>query len=139
MAGGVACALNGFIRATDDLDILIEATPPNILKLLKVLESWGEGYARELRVEDFPLEPGAVRIIENFPLDVFTVLSGKTYSDFLPHTKKNRHGIPYLDIKSLIETKKNTHREKDSIDILALKRLAEENHQGKTMKKRKRE
>lgn len=126
MAGGVACALNGFVRATEDLDILIEASASNILKLLKTLESWGEGYARELRVEDFPLEPGAVRIIEDFPLDIFTLISGKPYADFLPNVLKTRQGIQYLDLKSLIETKKNNHREKDDIDILALRRIAKD-------------
>ncbi len=124
--GGVACALNGFIRATEDLDILIEGSDSNINKLLVILNSWGEGHSKELSVSDFPLSPGAVRIIEDFPLDVFTIINGKTYYDLLPQTKKNKNEIYYLNPRSLIETKNNTHREKDSIDILALKRIIEE-------------
>ena len=94
--------------------------------MLDVLITWGEGFAAELTVEDFSVAPGAVRIIEDFPLDIFTILSGKIYNDFWPSAKKNTQGIAYLDPESLIETKKNTRREKDDIDILALRKILKE-------------
>lgn len=75
VVGGVACALNGFVRATEDLDLLIEASEKNIDLMLKILKRWGNGYADELDVADFPVSPGAVRLIEDFPLDVFTLLN----------------------------------------------------------------
>jgi hypothetical protein len=124
---GVACALNGFIRATEDVDILIETSEENIKKLLDVLLSWGEGYARELNIEDFPIAPGAVRIIEDFPLDIFTVLNEKTYKDLLTKTEKTKQGITYLNREALIEIKENSYREKDKIDSIALKNLKEDN------------
>jgi hypothetical protein len=68
VVGGVACALNGFVRSTDDLDILIEASEDNINLLLKILRTWGKGFAKELDVSDFPVSPGAIRLIEDFPL-----------------------------------------------------------------------
>ncbi len=83
VVGGVACALNGFVRATEDVDILVEASKNNILKLLEVLKSWGEGYAKELSIADFPLSAGAIRIIESFPLDIFTILNGKNYHEYI--------------------------------------------------------
>ncbi len=126
VAGGVACALNGFVRATEDVDILVEPSEDNLRKMLKTLLQWGEGYANELNIEDFPLSPGAVRIIEDFPLDIFTVLKEKTYHDLLPYTLSTETGILYLDPASLIETKKDTHREKDKIDILALEKILSE-------------
>ncbi len=49
-----------------------------------------------------------------------------TYNDFWPSAKKNPQGIAYLDPESLIETKKNTRREKDDIDILALRKILKE-------------
>ena len=126
VAGGVACALNGFVRATEDLDILVEQSEDNLRKMLETLLQWGEGHAKELRIEDFSLSPGAVRIIEDFPLDIFTVLKEKTYHDLLPYTLMTETGIPYLDPTSLIETKKDTQLERDKIDILALERILSE-------------
>ncbi|HAY20896.1 MAG TPA: hypothetical protein DCY27_01755 [Desulfobacterales bacterium] len=80
-----------------------------------------------MSVDDFPVSPGAVRIIENFPLDIFTVLNEKTYDDLLPKTRKTKQGILYLNRECLIEIKKVSFREKDKIDTIALKNLQENN------------
>ena len=124
IVGGVACALNGFVRATEDVDILIDASQKNISSLLETLKIWGDGCAAELELADFPVSPGAVRVIEDFPLDIFTVLNEKTYDYYYLKSKKNRQGLLYLDPAGLIETKINSLREKDKIDILALKKIA---------------
>ncbi len=125
VVGGVACALNGFVRATEDLDILIESSEENIKKMLDVLRNWGEGYAKELSVTDFPVSPGAVRLIEDFPLDIFTLLNERTYEDLLPKTRVTTKGVPYLNRETLIAIKEGSFREKDKIDAIALKRLEE--------------
>ena len=123
VVGGVACALNGFVRATDDLDILIEASDKNIKHILKILKGWGKGYADELEVADFPVSAGAIRIIEDFPLDIFTMLNEKSYDELLTECDISGHGIYYLNRKALIEIKKKSLREKDRIDVLALQKL----------------
>lgn len=43
--GGVAGALNGFVRTTEDVDILIEASADNVDRLLRELGHFGEGHA----------------------------------------------------------------------------------------------
>ncbi len=123
VVGGVACALNGFVRATDDLDILIESSDRNIKQMLAILKAWGEGYAEELEVSDFPVSAGAIRIIEDFPLDIFTLLNEKTYDELLPETSISEQGIYFLNRKALIDVKKKSHREKDKIDVIALQKL----------------
>ncbi len=123
VVGGVACALNGFVRATEDVDILVRPDAANVRRLLACLRDWGEGCANELSPADFSLIPGAVRVVEDFPLDMFTVLAGRTYDDFLPYARETKHGIRFLGPRALIETKRGTHREKDAIDILALRRI----------------
>ena len=50
--GGIASVLHGVPRATFDLDILIEATPSNVKKLLTALEGAGLGTASLTSVED---------------------------------------------------------------------------------------
>ena len=53
LVGGVAVALNGFVRTTEDVDILIERSPENVGRLLDALSAFGEGHARELTAADF--------------------------------------------------------------------------------------
>src|SRR6266568_4770017 len=83
VVGGVAVALNGFVRTTEDVDILIEGSAQNIGRLLEALSGFGEGHARDLTTADFDDAEGAVRIIEDFPLDIFTVIRGKHYADLI--------------------------------------------------------
>jgi hypothetical protein len=127
VVGGVACAFNGFARTTEDVDLLIDADPANVRRLLGVLESIGDGHARELRVEDFGDEEGSVRLIEEFPIDIFTRMGGRRYVDMLRY-RKVFHGaadIPYVDAEGLILLKAGSRRERDRIDVEALKRLLE--------------
>ena len=124
--GGIACVLHGHVRATEDVDILIDAAPDNVERLLQVLRSWGHGWARELSAADFPVEPGAVRIIEDFPLDVFTEMSGLTWPTAEPHVSWWRSGelaVPHLDLTALIATKAHSVRPKDQEDVRVLRRL----------------
>lgn len=123
VVGGVACALNGFVRATEDVDILIETSEANITTMLDTLQEWGEGFAKELALSDFSVSPGAVRLIEDFPLDIFTVLDQQTYEDLLPQTRITEQGIVYLNRSAIINIKKKSKREKDRIDVLALEKL----------------
>jgi len=81
VAGGVAVCLNGFVQTTQDIDLLVDASPANIDKLLAVLATFGQGFARELSREDFALVEGAVRLNEDFTVDIFTVMRGRTFAD----------------------------------------------------------
>lgn len=67
VVGGVAVSLNGYVRATDGVDIIISTAPENIRKLLQCLMQWGEGWARELKEDDFSIETGAVRRLKILP------------------------------------------------------------------------
>ena len=124
LVGGLAVALNGFVRTTEDVDILVEASPENLGRLLQSLASFGEGHACELCVADFDENEGAVRIIEDFPLDVFTVMRGQRYSDLIGSVRKTRINdiaVSFLNSEALIALKINSEREKDQIDVAALR------------------
>jgi hypothetical protein len=126
LVGGVAVALAGYARATEDVDLLVEASPENIQRLLAALEDFGEGHARKLTPGDFALEEGAVRVVEDFPLDLFTQMSGYTYADLLPFTDEHdirATTIRYLDAEGLIRLKKDSLRPKDQLDVQALRAL----------------
>ncbi len=124
IVGGVAVALNGFVRTTEDVDILIERSPENITRLLQALARFGEGHARELTSADFDDAEGAIRIIEDFPLDIFTVVRGKRYADLIRSVRQTRISdidVNYLNAKALISMKEKSQREKDQIDVSALR------------------
>ena len=126
IVGGVAVALNGFVRTTEDVDILLEASTENIARFLDELRNFGEGHARELSPADFSNSEGAIRIIEDFPLDVFTVMRGKHYADLFGATKTTRIDdvvVSYLNPEALIALKSDSHREQDRIDVSALQSL----------------
>ena len=70
-----------------DADILVKNSPANLQKLLEYLKTWGEGWARELTIEDFNVDQGSIRISEEFNLDVFVSMRGKSLDDFRPNLR----------------------------------------------------
>lgn len=135
VVGGLAVILNGYPRLTLDADILVCESPGNIRKLLDCLINWGEGWARELKVEDFALEEGSIRVMEDFDLDIFVRMRGKSLDDFRPNLryfKADDVRIAYLSPADLIFLKQGSQREKDQLDVAAMKEiLAREAGQGR--------
>ncbi|MGH7992169.1 MAG: DUF6036 family nucleotidyltransferase [Limisphaerales bacterium] len=126
VAGGLAVILNGYPRLTLDADILVQPAPENLRKLLKYLEEWGQGAARELTVADFPLEPGSIRVSEDFDLDIFVIMGGKTLDKFRPNLRyfdSEGTRIAYLSPADLIFLKEGSWREKDKLDVAAMKEV----------------
>jgi len=124
LAGGLAVCLNGFVRTTDDVDILIDNSATNVVRLSRVLADFGEGHGKDITAADLTDEPGAVRIQEDFSLDLFVRMNGKSLADLSPwighYALKTGVQIPYLKAEGLIQTKTGSSREKDRADIGAL-------------------
>lgn len=126
LVGGLACVLHGHVRATEDVDIVVDASAANIARLIDVLSDWEEGWGGTLTAEDFPIEPGAVRIVESFPLDVFTEMSGLTWAEIREHVlwwRSPEFSVPYVDLPVLIATKRLSVRSKDQEDVRVLEGL----------------
>ena len=129
LVGGLAVAFCGHVRATEDVDILVQVDDENLARLLEVLVGFGEGSATELQVDDFTLKEGAIRVVEEFPLDIFTQMSGYRYEDLESMTETrhvNDHMIHHLNIEGLIILKEESFRHKDQMDVAALRRIQEE-------------
>jgi hypothetical protein len=124
LVGGLAVDLCGFARSTEDVDIIVNHSPENIKKMLACLTLFGEGSARELTVEDFTVEEGCIRVVEDFPVDIFVVMSGYTYADLLKYSAvyntKQNVSIRHLNAQGIMMLKKDSLRPKDRIDIEAL-------------------
>jgi len=126
VVGGIAISMNGYVRATEDVDIIISDSPENLHKLLASLKQWGEGWARELKAGDFAIEEGAVRLIEDFILDMFVRMRGKSLNDFRPRLRHlETHGvrIPYISPEDLIFLKEGSWRDKDKLDVQAMREI----------------
>jgi len=132
VVGGLAVIFNGYARFTLDADIIVDDRHDNLVRMLGVLGTWGEGFARELTPDDFAPDEGGVRVVEDFELDIFTRLRGLAYSDFKPrlrHLDQGGFQIAYLSPVDLIHCKEGSTRDKDILDIAALREMMK-NEQG---------
>ena len=132
VVGGIAVSLQGYVRLTEDVDIILDYEEDNVRRFLDSLANYGEGFAKEFSLEDFTPEEGALRLIEETEgcqLDIFTVISGKTYADLAKDAEifeVQSLKVLYASKRSLIELKSNTVREKDQLDVQALRKLEED-------------
>jgi hypothetical protein len=132
VVGGLAVIFNGYPRLTLDADILVHNAPENLRKLLDCLTGWGEGWARELKPEDFVFQEGSIRVMEEFDLDIFTRMSDRSLDDFRPRLRHLETGgvrIPYLSPADLVFLKQDSWRDKDKLDVQAMREIiAREGH-----------
>jgi len=134
VVGGLAFALNGYVRLTEDVGILIDLAPENVENLIRSLSGFGEGYGGQLTPQDLGPEPGAVRIIEeteSLQVDIFGSLSGLTYADLESATESSMlrgMSFRFASKSQLIAIKSTSVREKDQIDVSAMRQLIENPH-----------
>lgn len=118
VVGGFAVALHGVVRATKDIDILIEATRENAERALRALEGLTWGISRELDASEVVTKP--ITIIGDDPrVDLLTLAWSVRYADAAPKVQKveiDGVEIPYADLDTLIRTKQ-TDRFQDKADV----------------------
>jgi hypothetical protein len=131
VVGGIAVSMQGYVRLTEDVDLLLDDSHENLRRLLETLAGYGEGFARELSPADFTDEEGAIRLVEESEqcqVDMFTRLSGKRYTDVIADADRFEIGDRHIAVASkasLIGWKEKSVREKDRLDAMALRRLQE--------------
>ena len=126
VVGGLAVAKAGYARTTIDVDVLVEPSPDNLRRLIDTLATFGSGAAAELSPADFPAEEGAVRVAEDFDIDVFTQMSGRSFADLLPLCdlhEMDGEPVHFLGAEGLILLKADSLRPRDQLDVHALRRI----------------
>jgi len=122
--GGIACILHGYVRATGDVDVLIEPTLANTDRVLEALASVGYGFAREWTADEILKRP--ITVIGDDPaVDVFTVAWKVKYEQAVKRSsvvEVDGVSIPVIGIDDLIETKR-TGRLQDAADIEVLEEI----------------
>lgn len=121
LIGGYALALQGIVRLTEDIDILVEPTEENAARWVRALSKLPDGAAREL-LGDTTLhtEAYAIRINDEFTIDVMNSASGFSWEDMLPF-RRTLDGVKVISLEGLHELKKNG-RLKDRADAEAIRR-----------------
>lgn len=129
LVGGYAVRLNGFLRNTEDVDLLLPRSRENgerVIRALGFLES-----AKELDPAWFEPpaeEPENIRVADDLLIDLLFAANGETWESLQPHvatTSIEGVRVVTLDIEGLLRTK-TTFRDKDRIDREALGRLLEQ-------------
>jgi hypothetical protein len=122
--GGFALALHGVVRATKDIDVLIEATLDNVQRALKALAGLPGAISRELDPAEVVAKP--ITIIGDDPrVDLLTLAWSVRYADAAPKAQRveiEGVEIPFADIDTLIRTKQ-TDRFQDKADVENLEQV----------------
>ena len=124
VVGGFALAYHGVVRATKDVDILIEPTVDNARRALQALEDLSWGVSRELDPADVAANP--ITVIGDDPrVDLLTLAWSVRYADAAPTAERVQiEGVqvPFVDIETLIRSKQ-TDRFQDRADVENLERV----------------
>jgi hypothetical protein len=130
LVGGQAVRLNGFLRATEDVDLLLEPTRENGVKVIKALSFLESSAELDPSWFEQPLgsEVENIRVADDLIIDLLFAANGKTLADLTLHIvniKVQGVDIKVLNIDGLLKTKTD-YREKDILDKSMLRKLREE-------------
>ena len=130
LVGGQAVRINGYLRATEDIDVLVRPTRSNGEKIIRALSNLAS--SRDLEADWFvPAADGSIeniRVADDLLVDLLFAANGETYASMQPYVRELViEGTPVrvLNIDGLIKTKTD-YREKDVLDKQVLTRIKEQ-------------
>lgn len=129
LIGGFAVILHGFVRATKDVDFLVDPSEPNIQAVKRAMATLPDN-AAALIADNEILEYQVVRVADEIVVDLLGSACGVSYSDAasggIETFKVQGVEIPVAG-KELLIRMKDTIRESDAMDVRFLRlRIAEE-------------
>ncbi|MFM9878972.1 MAG: hypothetical protein ACKVOO_00995 [Burkholderiaceae bacterium] len=127
LIGGQAVRLNGYLRATEDVDVLLRQTRANgerVIRALSFLTS-----AKELDAAWFEPDPEGevqnIRVADDLLVDLLFAANGQDYAavqEFVQELVLDGVSIRVINIDGLLKTKTD-YREKDVLDKAVLTRI----------------
>jgi hypothetical protein len=127
LVGGQAVRLNGFVRATEGIDVLVKPSRENGERIIRALDFLPS--PRELDAGWFvPAVDGAVeniRVADELLIDLLFSANGETYESVQPFVRElviEGTVVRVLNIDGLLRTKTD-YREADVLDKQVLRRI----------------
>lgn len=127
LIGGFAVALHGFVRATKDIDFLVDTSEKNVSKIKKALASLPDNAIAELENDEVE-KYQVVRVADEIIVDLMARACGIDYESamkMIEYVEIDGIEIP-IATKELLIKMKDTFRPSDKIDLNFLKCRIEE-------------
>lgn len=124
VVGGMAMIQAGFVRATEDVDLLIDASADNVGRVKRALMSLPDGAAADVQDEDVSSYV-VVRVADEIVVDLMKAACGIEYAEAqqeVEHVEIDGVSIPFAR-PELLWRMKETFREKDRLDRVFPSRL----------------
>lgn len=132
LIGGYALAAHGIVRFSEDVDVLVAPDEENTRRWVAALSELPDGAARELAGEEATLWEGegplAIRINDEFTIDVMASACGHDWAELAPTIESKTVGaqvIRVLSLRGLLLTKEGM-RDKDRADARILRQILDE-------------
>lgn len=127
VVGGFAIRGAGYIRATMDIDLVIDCSLENEANVFDALRTLPDRAADQLDPGDVE-KYTVVRVADEIVVDLMKSASGIDYEEAMEAVVLRKVGgveIPFASPELLWRMKRTTHREKDGLDLLFLRQLIE--------------
>jgi len=124
VVGGMAVIQAGLVRATEDIDVLVDADPENVRRIRRALLDLPDRAIRDMDDGDLNRYV-VVRVADEFVVDLMKAACGIEYREASPMIETVELDgvlIPFASPELLWRTKQ-TVREKDSVDRMFLATL----------------
>lgn len=127
VAGAYAMSKVGYSRSTYDIDLWIDKTKENAIKIFNALDEFGVPF--NIEPDDFLAPNSVLQIgIEPNRIDILTDVDGLKFED----AWENKQEVKFdklktysLEIHDIIKNKEASNRPKDKLDLVQLKELAQ--------------
>lgn len=126
VVGGMAVIQAGFVRATEDVDLLIDPSPDNVARVRRALASLPDRAVNDVRDDDIATYV-VVRVADEIVVDLMKSACGIEYAEASASTQVvtlDSVPIPFAS-PELLWRMKQTLRQKDELDRIFLARLLE--------------
>jgi hypothetical protein len=130
LVGGYAVMTYGYLRATEDLDIWVRASPENAVRVMAAMHAFGlpPGLSADALARlDGPPPTGFRFGRRPFAVDLLTSVQGVDFDKaWAGSVIRDFDGIDVrvIGLAELLENKRSTRRLKDAADVEELERIA---------------
>lgn len=124
IVGGMAMLQLGSVRATEDIDLLVESSLENEARIIQAVSQLPDHAAAELRPGEIA-QFEVIRVADEIVVDLMTRACGKTYADAtgkIIWVENQGVRMPFANA-DLMEELKQSFRVKDRLDLQFLESL----------------